>query len=242
MDLKGKNILITGGATRLGAAISTGLAKLGANILIHFNHSEEEAKKIQSEIEKMGQKAWIVQADFSKSDDLPKISDFLKKENISIEILINNAANFLDGSALQTSTKTWDESIQVNLKAPFFLSQMIAKQMSEKGQIIFIGDTYVKNPYPGKAAYLLSKGGIHTLVKILAIEWAPKIQVNGVAPGALIFVAGDSEERKKGIIDKTLLKKIGSPDDLVGTIQYLLTDATYSTGQMIYVDGGTHLI
>ncbi len=238
--LEGKTALVTGAAKRIGRAISIDLAKHGANVIIHYAKSEEEARKLQKEIAQLGVKSWLVNADFK---DPRTCIEFIKRaydESGTIEILINNASFFSVNPMETVKLEEINITNTVNTWAPFLLSREFANR-SENGKIVNILDTRIMGYDFNHFAYYLSKKMLEILTESMALKLAPKITVNGIAPGLILPPEGKDYnylEQKKGMVP---LKKYGSLSDIVETVLFLL-NSEFVTGQVIFVDGGAHLI
>lgn len=240
MNIKDKIILITGGAVRIGRAITLEMVKCGAEVYCHYNNSESEAKSLKNETENLEGNLHLIKSDFSQTNQtLNLISELIDKTN-KIDILINNAAIFIKTPLENVNENDWDKLFSINLKTPFFISQKIGLKMKEQGfgKIINIGDTSGLNPWPGYLPYSLTKSGIISMTKGLAKALAPEVLVNCINPGpVLIPNYYDNNEMKKAV-DKTLIKKTGSANDIVQTIKFLIEGTDYITGSIINVDGG----
>jgi len=240
MKIKGKIILITGGAVRLGNAITYEMVKCGAEVYCHYNESKTEALKLQQEVESLEGKIHLVKADFSQSSQAEAIISEIVDRAERIDVLINNAAVFFKTPLGKVNESDWDNLFTINLKTPFFISQKVGLLMKEKGlgKIINIGDTSGLNPWPGYIPYSLTKSGIISMTKGLAKALAPEVLVNCINPGPVMIPEYYNENDVKKAVDKTLIKKSGSANDLVQTVKYLIEGTDYVTGSIINVDGG----
>ena len=235
MSSKG-TVLITGGAKRIGKAISVFFAVKGYNIALHYNNSEFDAAKIKKEIEKLGQKCILFKGNFNSPEELEKLIQNVKNSFPDLSILINNASVFEEGLFLNTTIEQLDKHLNINFKAPFFLSQSFAR-LCEHGQIINILDTNITRNHSKYFAYNLSKKALYNLTKMAAYELGPKIRVNAIAPGVILMPAGkDSVD-----IESTPLKKQGELKNILEALSYLVEN-NYVTGECLFVDGGEHLI
>ena len=243
MDLKNKNILVTGGAKRIGKTICEALADHGANIIIHYNTSEKEAKDLQTQLRKKTGRVFIFQADLGKSSDIIKMMPQIEKEMDGVDILINNASIFESAPLENISESDWDRHIDINLKAPFLLAQRVSQKMIQKkyGKIINITDASVGRPYTHYLHYCASKGGLDALTKALAKELAPHIQVNSIAPGPIIPSQDYSEEQRRKSQEKTLLKRWGDPKNIAQAVLFLI-EADFVTGTTVTIDGGRLIV
>lgn len=243
MDLKGKVILVTGGAKRLGRAISLGLAQKGARIAIHYNHSGEEAKDTLKVITDNGGEGCLFRANLTREEAVFKLIQNVSNHFGTVDILINNAAIFEEGSFFATTSENWDRHFNINLKAPFFLSQKFAEQVPEngKGKIIQITDFRGVRPGIGHFAYTITKSALITMTKSMAKVLAPRITVNALALGAILPPEGTGEAYFEKKIEGIPLKQFGEPADVVSAVQYLLEGADFMTGTTLLLDGGEHL-
>ena len=239
-ELAGKNALVTGAAKRIGNAIATGLARQGTNVIIHYGKSEDEARNLKNEIVKLGVKSWLVKADLSKPESCEKLIKDARESSGGIDILINNASVFSVKQMDEARPETVEVDMLTNAWAPFLLSKHFSKN-TENGKIINVLDTRVKGYDFIHFGYYLSKRMLEIMTKSLALKLAPKITVNAVAPGLILPPEGKDYtylEQKK---DAVPLKKYGAVVNVVETVVFLLRN-DFITGQIIYVDGGKHLI
>ena len=243
MKLKGKTVLITGGAVRVGRAIALELAEAGADIFCQYHSSSGPAKQLKEEIERKGQKCYLCQSDLTKIDEITKTIDAAIATAGHIDILINNSALFYRTPLAEVTTDDWDTFHDLNLKAAFFMAQKASQYMlkQKSGKIINIGDSAAEAPFPAFLPYSISKAGIIAMTKGLAKALAPDIQVNCVNPGPVMIPDNYSSKEKQFAIDQTLLKREGSGADIARTILFLIEGSDYITGAVIPVDGGRHI-
>ena len=242
--MKNKTVLITGAAKNIGAAIAKELHSCGMNVIVHYNNSEEEARELVKKLNTNRHDSAIsIKADLEKEDHyIPLVNAALNFKG-HIDVLINNASAFYQTSLNNLNIKQWNELININLKAPLFISQLAAKSLGEsKGCIINITDIHASNPLKDHTIYCISKAGLVTLTKSLAKELAPNIRVNGVSPGAITWPNNMDNKTKENIINQTILKKKGNAEDIAKSIVFLINDADYITGQILNVDGGKTLL
>tara|TARA_R110002111_G_scaffold262504_1_gene338896 strand:- start:65948 stop:66691 length:744 start_codon:yes stop_codon:yes gene_type:complete len=240
LNLEGKVAVITGAAVRIGRSMAIALAEAGADICIHYRSSAQEAEQTCAEIRQRGRKSFAVSADLSDSRNAAAlIMDAVIAEFGKVDILINSASVFEDKSLRNSSEHDWDSQLDINLKAPYFLCQEFAKtfQPGQRGQIINLVDWRALRAGTGHLPYRISKAGLVTLTECLALELAPEIQVNAIAPGAILPPPGLDisylEQRAKRIP----LQRPGSPQDICDALLYLLrTD--FVTGEVLNVSGG----
>ena len=239
-----KTVLITGAAKRIGATCAKMLHAEGFNIVIHYHSSKQEALQLFNALNSTrSNSAKMIHADLLKMDELK----LLAKEAISawgsLDVLINNASAFYAQTVSEVSEQNWDELLGSNLKAPFFLSQAVFKELStNKGCIINIIDIHAERGLKGYPVYSISKAGLFSMTQVLAKELAPEIRVNGVSPGAILWPEkNNSEQEKDEILQRVELKCRGAAEDIAKAVRFLIDDANYITGQIITVDGGRTL-
>lgn len=239
-----KNVLITGAARRIGESCARLLHNEGCNILLHYNSSKPDAIKIFNDLNEVrADSVRLIQADLLIMNDLTKLSQKAESAWGGLDILVNNASAFYPQPVEEVLEDNWDDLLGCNLKAPFFLSQALAKTLSEnKGCIINIIDIHAEKGLKGYPVYSISKAGLVAMTKVLAKELAPEIRVNGVSPGAILWPEEHcSEPQKNEILQRVALKRSGEPDDIAKAVRFLVKDANYITGQIVTVDGGRTL-
>lgn len=246
MNLKAKNVLITGGARRIGREIALELARRGANILIHYRESKNEAATLCRKLRSLKVRSEILAFDFSGHKHLDlAIHRFWKdveKKIGPVDILVNNASVFYPAPLGKVKERHWDELMNINLKVPFFLSQEAARGMRRRGRgkIIHLVDWALERPRLHYAPYTAAKAGLVSLTLSQAVELAPSIQVNAVAPGPILPVEGAGKAQNAKAARQTLLKRFGSPADIAAAISFLVRN-DYMTGVILPVDGGASL-
>ena len=236
-----KTALITGGAARIGAQIVKTLHHNQFNIIIHCNQSKDKAQLLCDELNLIrANSVEIVSGNLNNIDELDSLVSSIK----SIDLLVNNASVFYPKTVEDSEMKDWDDVININLKAPFFLSKGLSKTLSKNdGSIINIIDIHSERPLKKHAIYNISKAGLKMLTQTLAKELAPKIRVNGVSPGSILWPqdsAEISEDDKNLMLERIALHRQGSPQDIADTVLFL-TNSNYITGQIINIDGGRTL-
>ena len=241
--MEGKVVLVTGGAKRVGAAISRRLHAAGAAISLHYRSSREEAQQLAAELN--GQRphsASLVQADLLHIRDLPKLVQQTVHHFGRLDAVINNASSFFPTPLGEISDAQWDDLIGTNLKAPLFLAQAAASELRRNhGAIVNIVDIHAERPMHGHLLYSVAKSGLSGLTRALAQELAPHVRVNAVAPGVILWPEGEEwsdDELRRKTVAHTLLKREGDPLDIAKAVLFLLQEAPYITGQTIAVDGG----
>ncbi len=243
MDIPGKVALITGSAKRLGQEIALDLASRGARIVIHYRSSASEAEKTLQAVRDKGSEGAVFQADLVDDVSLSRMFDGIEAKFGGIDILVNSASVFEPATADETTPEHWDLEMDTNAKAPFFVAQRAARFMQARrgGKIINIADVAGEVIWPSYIPYSVSKAALIAVNRGLAKAYAPDIQVNAIAPGPVLFPKNYSEEQKKSAIERTLLKRQGSPADIVRAVIFLIEN-DYITGELIHVDGGRHIL
>lgn len=241
--MKSKTVLITGAAKRIGAAIAEHLHRAEMNIIIHHNTSKKEANNLVDKLnESRPDSAITVQADLEYHDSYAALINSSLAFKGSIDVLINNASVFYPSPLDTLSNEQWNETINSNLKAPLFLSQLVASSLSKnKGCIINIADIHANRPLKDHSIYSISKAGLIMLTQSLAKELAPNVRVNAISPGAITWPKDMSEKKKQSILEHTALKRTGSMEDISKAVLFLINDADYITGQVLNIDGGRTL-
>ena len=240
MEIKNKKILITGGATRLGKVLTMELLQSGAEVFCHYNNNKNGADQIQNSAAASNQKFHLFQADFTSTQSTNETIDTIIQEAEYFDILINNAAIFFKTPIEEINEHEWDQLFSINLKTPFFISKKIGLIMKKRGsgKIINIGDTSGLNIWKQYIPYSITKSGIIAMTKGLAKALAPEVLVNCINPGPVLLPDYFGESETNQALNKTLLKKAGSPSDIAQTVKYIIEGTDYLTGNIINVDGG----
>jgi pteridine reductase len=257
-QLTSKVALITGAARRVGAEIARYLHRAGMNVVLHYNASEQEALKLCNEFnETRANSAVSIQADLQSIDAVNIITqakDAWKRLDVLVnnaqakdawkrlDVLVNNASRYYRTPLGKISDYAWEDLMNSNLRAPFFLSQAAGPYLSrEHGCIINIADIQANCPLKDYPVYCISKGALITMTKVLAKELGPNVRVNAVSPGTVLWPEGEnilSDVEKQKMINRSALSREGSPHDIAQTVLFLVRDADYINGQVINVDGG----
>jgi len=239
-SLRGKTAVVTGAARRVGRAISTALGEAGANVVIHDHQSlRGECENLCDEMERFGVKAWIVTADFEDPADSASVINRALRVAGNIDILVNSAAIFVGDTLRDADFKDLMHHMQVNAWAPLILSREFARLVG-RGKIINLLDTRISGYDWKHVSYIMSKHALHILTKMTALEFAPGITVNAVAPGLILPPPGKDMGYLEELASTVPLKRHGGPGDIVDAVLFLLR-SEFITGQVIYVDGGRHL-
>ena len=239
--MEAKKIVITGSATRIGASIAKSLADYDVKITLHYNKSTKEVKKLKAELENFGSEVFLIKADLSKITQAKKIIPFAYKKMKGLDCLINNASIFEKDDLSNFNEKSFNNHLNVNLKAPAILTQDFKKYLkSNKGNIVNIIDQRIFKLTPYFFSYTLSKAGLQTLTKTSAMALSPNIRVNGIAPGPTIKNKRQSESHFKKQWKSLILKDKVDPKNICETVKYFIYNDNV-TGQIISVDSGQSL-
>jgi NAD(P)-dependent dehydrogenase (short-subunit alcohol dehydrogenase family) len=241
MSLDGKLILITGAAKRVGRELVLAVAHAGADVVVHYGHSQDEALRLCAEVQALGRKAYSMQADLS---DPAQVSRVVPEacEHGRLFALVNNASVFRPRSWATTSLEDWEHHLMVNLTAPFLLSQAFARQVPPDGagRIVNLLDWRALRPAADHLPYTISKAALAALTRSLAAGLAPNISVNGLALGAAL--PPSSGKAPADILDHVPAGRWAEMDEVGQTLVFLLDGPAYITGEIIHVDGGRHLV
>ena len=239
--MEAKKIIITGGATRIGAAIANKLSGPNKEIVIHFNKSKSKAEDLKKKLFLKGSKIYLIKDDLNKDSDLKKIIKFAKSKLKYFDCLINNASLFENDKLENFTSQSWEKHITTNLKAPAYLSKEFSKNIRGKNNnIINIIDQRVFKLTPFFFSYTLSKTGLYTLTKTSAMSLAPQIRVNGIAPGPTIKNKRQSIKHFKNQYLATPLKKQVNVDEVCNAVDFFIKNSSI-TGQVVALDSGQSL-
>jgi pteridine reductase len=238
-SLNTKTILITGAARRIGRLFALACARAGADVVIHYAHSDADAESLRNEITAFGSRAWIFQADLSDPSQAQSLIPLINRST-PIHFLINSAAMFGSLSFNSTTLADWNKHLALNLTAPFLLSQAFASQAEEGARIVNILDWRALRPGADHFPYTVSKSALAAMTKSLAVALAPKITVNGLALGAVLPPADGAIN--PDIVKNIPLKRWANENEVEQALLFLLTSPAYITGEIIHVDGGRHLV
>jgi 3-oxoacyl-[acyl-carrier protein] reductase/pteridine reductase len=235
MILEGRKILVTGAAKRIGRTIALRLAKEGARVIIHYNHSDADARATAEECgNAAGAAAKVIQANLESVADIARLFE----EAGPLDGLVNNAGRFTTIDPLKVTEADWDFIHSVNLKATFFCCQQAGLRMTagNGGRIVNISSLGGIRPWSHNAHYCASKAGVIMMTRALAKAFAPKVTVNSVAPGVILF--GEPDDRVRRLIERTPACRAGTPDEIADAVVFFLTATNFVTGQILAVDGG----
>lgn len=238
-SLSGKTILITGSARRVGRIFALACARAGADVVIHHGHSDAEAEEVRNEIMGLGRHALVFKADLSDSSQAESLIP-LVNQSTPLHGLVNSAAIFESLSFETTSVEDWQKHLSINVTAPFLLSQAFARHAAEGARIVNILDWRALRPGPDHFPYTISKAALAAMTKSLAIALSPRINVNGLALGAIL---PPSDGKAKADIIKTVpAGRWAEQNEIEQALLFLLTCPAYITGEIIHLDGGRHLV
>ncbi len=238
-SLNGNTILITGAARRVGKIFALACARAGADVVIHHGHSDAQAEEVRNEIIGLGRHALVFKADLSDSSQAESLIPLINKST-PLQGLVNSAAIFGPLSFENTSMEDWQKHLSINLTAPFLLGQAFAKQASEGARIVNILDWRALRPGSDHFPYTISKAALAAMTKSLAVALSPKINVNGLALGAIL--PPSDGKAKADIIKKVPAGRWAQQNEIEHALLFLLTCPTYITGEVIHLDGGRHLV
>ena len=239
--MEARKIIITGGATRIGAAIAKKLSGLNKEILIHFNKSKTKAVILKKELEKNGTKVYLVKGDLSKESDIKKIIKFAKSKLKYFDCLINNASLFENDKLENFTNSSWENHINTNLKAPALLTKAFSKNIKKgNNNIVNIIDQRVFKLTPFFFSYTLSKTGLYTLTKTSAMSLSPNIRVNGIAPGPTLKNIRQSEKHFKKQYSATPLKRQVDVKEICNAVDFFIKNRSI-TGQVLAIDSGQNM-
>lgn len=241
VSLQGRIALVTGAARRIGAAIAETLHEHGAKVAIHYRGSQAEAEALSATLNtRRADSARIFECDLADVGAPAALVGDVVGWAGGLDILVNNASSFYPTPLGSITEEQWTDLVDSNLKAPLFLSQAAIPQLrANNGVIVNIIDIHAIKPLKDHAVYGAAKAGLAMLTRSMARELAPDIRVNGVAPGAIMWPErGMTDEIKEKILGEIPLGRAGEPSDIANAVLFLVRDATYTTGQIIAIDGG----
>jgi pteridine reductase len=233
--------LVTGGAHRLGKVFTLSLAQQGYTIALHYHSAENEVQQTADEIRELGVPVYPIQADLADVSAISSLFSVIDSIPHALKVLVNSAAFMPSGNVSALSVENWDMTLDLNLRAPFFLAQEAAKRMTDGGVIVNITDVGAQKAWSRYPSYTVSKAALESLTKILARALAPKIRVNAIAPGLVLQSDIVTPEEWKRLVDRVPLKRPARTDELASALEFLIRNE-YITGQTIVVDGGYSLV
>lgn len=243
MELSGKGALVTGGARRIGRALAVALARRGCRVAITYRASAREAAATVREIERWGGRGVAVRVDQRNPRQVTAGVRAILRRFGRVDILINNASSFYPTPLGKVTLAQWNDLLSANLAGPWWFAQALGPRMKRQGsgKIINITDVSVSSPWTDYLPYCAAKGGLTTLTLGLAKALAPRVQVNAIAPGPILFPSDVTPSQRRQALKKTLLRRVGSPADIVAAALFLLEGSDFVTGVVLPVDGGRRL-
>ncbi|MEZ5614555.1 MAG: pteridine reductase [Rhodocyclaceae bacterium] len=245
-SMQDRTVLVTGAARRVGAETARVLHAEGASLALHYRKSAEAAQALVAELNAARPgSALAFQADLLETDHLPRLVADIVGHFGRLDALVNNASSFYATPVGSIGARDWDDLIGTNLKAPLFLAQAAAPHLAAaRGAIVNITDIHAERPLKNFPLYCAAKAGLAGLTRALALELAPHVRVNGIAPGPIMWPENGAIDAaaQANVVARTLLRRCGDPADIARTVLFLLADAPYVTGQTIAVDGGRSVV
>ncbi len=237
--------LVTGAARRIGAAIARRLHADGYDLALHYRGSHDAMQALVAELQaQRSDSVLALQADLAEFDRLPELVAHTVGRYGRLDALVNNASNFFPTPIGNATPAQWDALMAVNARAPLFLSQAAAPHLRKAGgAIVNLTDIHVEQPLRDHPIYGMAKAALAHMTRALALDLAPEVRVNAVAPGAILWPEANdcSDSTKQGMLSRTPLARTGTPEEVADTVRWLLRDATYMTGQILRLDGGRTL-
>lgn len=239
MRLEGAGALVTGAGRRIGQAIAVGLAQSGCDVAVHYYRSKQGAEETATAIRAAGRRAELIRGDLRDPIAARGLADQAARSLKRLDVVVNSAAIMVRQNVEEVTPESWDDTLDLNLRAAFFVSQgAIPHLRRARGKIINIADLAGLEPWPAYATHCISKAGVVMLTKALARALAPDIAVNAVAPGAVLLPDDWDEDASEHIRETTPLKRLGAPADVVAAVRFLLSGTDFVTGTILVVDGG----
>jgi pteridine reductase len=238
LDLHDRTALVTGGGTRLGAAIVRALAGAGCDAVVHYGHNAEGARAVAMDVERLGRRAVVLQADLTDRAHVAALAEQALALTGSIDVLVHNAANFERFAPADLTAEGWDRALALNVTAPYLLTLALAPALRRaRGSVIAVTCLSAKRPWKNYIPYSASKAALENLVEGLALGLAPEVRVNAVAPGTVLPPSEYDDEKLARIRAPIPLERFGTAEDVARAVVFL-AENDYLTGQTITVDGG----
>lgn len=238
MDENRKVAVVTGGAVRVGRALSLGLAREGFDVMAHYHGSVDAAGTLVDEVAELGRTCVTVQADLSDPEGAQRVADATLDAFGSVDLLVNSASIFHEQPLFEADVEEWDRVMAVNLRAPFLLTKALETALrTSKGSVVNIVDVSAFEPWIRYPHHAVSKAGLLQLTRVMARVLGPDVRANAIAPGTVLPPPGSSEAENERERQKALVKRLGSPDDVLEALLFLVR-SNFVTGEVIVVDGG----
>ena len=243
LALAGKAALVTGAAVRVGRAIALALARSGADVAAHYRSSKAAADSTVEDIRRLGRRGLGISADLA----LPEECRRLVRETIAglgrLDFLVHSASNFHRAPLEETGEQLWDSAMNVNARAALLMAREAQQELRQRGgRVVLISDFLARDPVRNYLAHSVSKSAVEGLTRALAVELAPEVLVNAVAPGTVLLPESATADQAERAARRNLLKRNGSPEDVAETVVFLCSGPSFLTGQVLAVDGGRSLI
>jgi len=241
-DLSGRVALVTGGAVRVGRAIAEALAAAGADIVVHYRSSHVPAEEAVGGIRRSGRRAVALGADLAKPEECRRLVQESLRSLGRLDLLVHSASTFHRVALEETDEAVWDSAMDVNARAAFLLAREAATVLrAAGGRVVLVSDFLALDPARNYLAHSVSKAAVEGLVRALAVELAPEVSVNGVAPGTVLPPEGTTQEEAERLARRVPLRRNGNPDDVAQAVLFLCGGPAFMTGQILRVDGGKAL-
>ncbi|HMA17059.1 MAG TPA: SDR family oxidoreductase [Thermoanaerobaculia bacterium] len=241
--LDGRIALVTGAGVRVGRAIALGLGAAGADVAVHYHGSREGAESAAAEIRAGGRRTVVVPGDLASPGDCRRVVRSSVEALGGLDFLVHSAANFHRATLAETDERLWDSSMNVNARAGFLLAREAAATLRERrGRVVLVSDFLAEAPARHYLAHSVSKAAVEGLVRALAVELAPEVAVNGVAPGTVLPPDATTPQEVQNLARRVPARRIGSPADVAATVVFLCAGPDFLTGQVIRVDGGRSIV
>ncbi len=243
MQLAGKTALVTGGGRRIGAEIVRHLARAGARVYLHYRNSKQDAEALADALRAERADVRPVHADLARPADIDALFDMIDAEGNGLDLLVANAGVYARGSLAGTTLETWEGCFAVNLAAAFHCAKRAAPLMEARGAgcIVHVADIAGERAWPNHAAYCCSQAGLLMLTRVLALELAPRVRVNAVLPGTVLWPDDMGKEARTRITSRIPMRRTGRPADVAAAVRFLL-EQPFVTGETIRVDGGRGIV
>lgn len=234
--------LVTGGGKRLGAATVKALHRRGFTVAIHYHHSGSDAAQLSATLNRARpNSSFTLQQDLAEADAGERLIAQLQQHSARLDLVVNSASVFESSPLGSSNVEQWDRVHAINARAPYFLALASAPLLTKRrGSVVNIGDIHAAHPRHDYAVYCISKAALVAATQALAVELAPDVRVNAVAPGAILWAADEDQQLRDSAIAQTPMQRCGDPEDIAGAVVYL-AEASYVTGQVLAVDGGRRL-
>jgi NAD(P)-dependent dehydrogenase (short-subunit alcohol dehydrogenase family) len=239
LPLSGRAALVTGAAIRVGRAIALELARAGADVAVHYRSSKQEAESAAEEIRALGRRSVAIPAELASPEDCRRVVRDAVAAFGSLDFLVHSASNFRRAPLAETTEAVWDSAMNVNARAGLLMAREAAPVLRQRrGRIVLVSDLLARDPEKNYLAHAVSKSAVEGLTRALAVELAPEVLVNAVAPGTVLVPDGTSAEVAEKLARRVPLRRNGTPEDVAKAVVFLCAGPDFITGQVLAVDGG----